>query len=677
MALNLNLQILPNFATTNTSLNLIHCIEEFDSGFNSVYILDENGEYTGFAVTKDSFKKIWKSIDDSLVSVPRINDTSDNQEILNQAIKIFSNSTNLLEIPLLKNNRISAIVTVDTFKQPQGFIWSNITDSRLSPDMREYNKIYLSSLENRDILNFYNCWGTRLPLIPLGNDNLMEAIQPKEDTLIVYAEDFFPDCNKISIDKLWNKLVIYALNQMLNFCYISENWASVKQSDSHNLALFIQKFDQGFHAVSIVDEEDKFVELVVRSTFREDFPKKNFRRWNNLYIDYSDDETAIKWNIANWCFGTSRRELPILRDRKIIAAGRLCKTSTLLQDREEHFPPIYWDMISDNIAEEFFGDQRKILISSEYGNLVGFRERFNKMLDITVYDDSVLEKYLAGEFDVLIYDVDVWGIGSIIKYSARQIYVNLLSEQIRLYLEKQNINFWLVENYEEILNLTYKINYSSGIGKRCGGELNRFNNTNVMFNEYVVNANLNYRDLFNSSNGVRKTTNQPKNFERSIYLFGPCLIIGSFVKDSQTISSQLQNIINENSLPCRVVNYGVFGGISSDTINYLYQMMDTPFNKGDIIVLVNSVSFNLSAWHIAFREHLLNCISIKDAFYQTNTKNIKPFADSSKYHLNAEGNKIVAEFLWEKLKDTLTEKVEQPRQIVPALFSITPPLNAA
>ena len=27
-----NLTILSNFATTSTSLNLIHCIEEFDSG---------------------------------------------------------------------------------------------------------------------------------------------------------------------------------------------------------------------------------------------------------------------------------------------------------------------------------------------------------------------------------------------------------------------------------------------------------------------------------------------------------------------------------------------------------------------------------------------------------------------------------------------------------------------
>ncbi|MBR1396357.1 MAG: hypothetical protein IJ563_02340, partial [Selenomonadaceae bacterium] len=57
-----NLTIVPAFATTGTSLNLIHCIEEFDSGRNNVYIIDENGDYTGFAVTKNSFRKIWNSI---------------------------------------------------------------------------------------------------------------------------------------------------------------------------------------------------------------------------------------------------------------------------------------------------------------------------------------------------------------------------------------------------------------------------------------------------------------------------------------------------------------------------------------------------------------------------------------------------------------------------------------
>lgn len=122
MSNNLNLNILSEFATTSTSLNLIHCIEEFDIGHNNVYILDENGFYTGFAVTKSSFRKIWKNIEDSFVSVPGINEDNNKQEILQQSLQIFSKNPELNEIPILKNNKIISVITYILPKQPEGFI---------------------------------------------------------------------------------------------------------------------------------------------------------------------------------------------------------------------------------------------------------------------------------------------------------------------------------------------------------------------------------------------------------------------------------------------------------------------------------------------------------------------------------------------------------------------------
>ena len=95
------------------------------------------------------------------------------------------------------------------------------------------------------------------------------------------------------------------------------------------------------------------------SKFSEDFPKKNFRRWSNLYIDYTDNEESLKWEIAKWCFGTSRKEIPILRNGKVVASGKWGRIH-----KAEIFPPIYWDVISDEIAQDFFETQRKILISS-------------------------------------------------------------------------------------------------------------------------------------------------------------------------------------------------------------------------------------------------------------------------------------------------------------------------
>ena len=650
MAANLNLKILPTFATTTTSLNLIHCIESFDAGFNNVYILDENGDYSGFAVTKDSFKKIWKNIDDSLVSVSGIIEQNDNQKILQQSLQIFSKNPQLTEIPILKNNRVVSVITYLLPNASNNFNWHAINDNRLLPEMRDYKKIYLSSLENQDILNFYNCWSTRLPLIPLGNKNLMDSVKFEDDVLLVYAEDFFPDCNKIGIVNLWNKLVVYALKQMMRFCHINQHWASIKQNDSHNLALFIQKFDQGYQAVNIVDESDNFLELVVISTFRDDFPQKNFRKWNNLYVNYSDDEETLKWDIVNWCFGTARKEIPIIRNGKIVASGKI-GFGTANVHKGEIFPPVYWDIISDDIAQDFFGDKRKILISSNYGNLNGFRKRFGNMLNITVYDDSLLEKYLSDEFDMLIYGSDVWCETSTIKYSAQQIYATLLGEQVRRYLEKRNVNFYLLEYYEEILNLNKKIKFSD------------VDNVSIHFDGI-------YNDYYVQEIKVKKSTEQ---FTSTIYFFGHCPIPGTFAAYEHSIESYLQEIMNEKNLSIRVLNKGVAGGFPNSSINHLYQIMDMNFKSGDIVILLNHTSMRFSMWRIAFRNYLSNHIYLTDAFYKNKSNSVKPFRDCSKSHLNAEGNRIVAEFLWEKLCDKLSKKIENTRQIIPSLFSITPP----
>ena len=135
------LTIVSHFATTGTSLNLIHCIEQFDNGRNNVYIIDENGDYTGFAVTKNSFRKIWNSIDNSIVSVPSIDDSINNQQKLQQVIKILNNDPTLNEVPLIENKRISSVIINKFPTKPQGFLWNAFSTTNFSPDILKYNRI--------------------------------------------------------------------------------------------------------------------------------------------------------------------------------------------------------------------------------------------------------------------------------------------------------------------------------------------------------------------------------------------------------------------------------------------------------------------------------------------------------------------------------------------------------
>ena len=644
-----NLTILSNFATTSTSLNLIHCIEEFDSGRNNVYILDENGNYSGFAVTKNSFKRIWHNIDDSIVNVPSIQSSLDNQQKLQQVIQIFNKYPNLNEIPLIDNNQINAVVTKNLPKQPQGFIWSNIKDIYLSPDMHNYNKIYLSSLENKDIFDFYREWNSRLPLIPLSNDNVINAVHD-ENNLLIYSEDIFPDGNKLSINELWNKLILYALKQMTNFCYISQEYAVVNIKDVGNRALFIQNFDKGYYAVSVVDDNNNFIDTVIPSTFNKDFPKKNFVRWKDLYINYVENEDTIKFEIAKWCFGTSRRELPIIKNGKIVSAGRFDKmtisnTSTL-QVRDTTFPPIYWNLIDDEVAKEFFNKCKKVLISSEYGNLAGFRERFKHIIDITVYDDSLLDKYLSGEFDMLIYGANVWSDNLTIKYSIRSIYDILLMEVIRRYLINNNVYCYFIgRNNAPIINNSNRIKCSTNIIKssnpRFGG----------IYNDYVIRSDAHDGENWNVINGIRFTTGCPQKFNRSIHFFGPCIAIGGGVKDSQTIESILQKIINQNKISCKIFNYGMNSGFDGQITNMLYRVLDTNFNKEDIVIFLA-----MNKKNFAFKELDYNKYFLEDIFNDFKLKDLKIFRDKVILHTNEVGNKSIAEFLFKKLRPLLEKK---------------------
>ena len=80
--------------------------------------------------------------------------------------------------------------------------------------------------------------------------------------------------------------------------------------------------------------------------------------------------------------------------------------------------------------------------------------------------------------------------------------------------------------------------------------------------------------------GERVTVGQPERYERTIWFFGPCLVIGNYVADEYTIESRLQKLLNERGLPVRVVNSGCWGG----NVSNVGRISTTAFRKGDIIV---------------------------------------------------------------------------------------------
>ena len=120
--------------------------------------------------------------------------------------------------------------------------------------------------------------------------------------------DFFPNtatkfrryfCSYCSLMEQENKKEREKqVKKVLPLVHVGEKWATIQECDSQNLARIIQKFDEGYHTVSIVDAKGNFQRLVDKNQFREDFPKKEYRTQKDLHIEYESSEdsgSSVPW----------------------------------------------------------------------------------------------------------------------------------------------------------------------------------------------------------------------------------------------------------------------------------------------------------------------------------------------------------------------------------------------
>ncbi|MDR0579251.1 MAG: adenylyltransferase/cytidyltransferase family protein [Campylobacteraceae bacterium] len=93
-------------------------------------------------------------------------------------------------------------------------------------------------------------------------------------------------------------------------------------------------------------------------------------------------------------------------------------------------------------------------------------------------------------------------------------------------------------------------------------------------------------ELINAVNSRRIVPDAPSEYSKTLHIFGDSVAYGALCSDSETFANQLQKILNQNSLPVKVVNYGV-PALQRDAISNYIQ--DTDFQVGDIIVCETSM----------------------------------------------------------------------------------------
>ncbi|MEW6386052.1 MAG: hypothetical protein AB1491_00830 [Thermodesulfobacteriota bacterium] len=93
---------------------------------------------------------------------------------------------------------------------------------------------------------------------------------------------------------------------------------------------------------------------------------------------------------------------------------------------------------------------------------------------------------------------------------------------------------------------------------------------------------------FNITDGRRRTTGQPEDFQHRVLLFGGSAMFGQEVPDGHTIASYLQQILNERlGTRYKVENYGT---VAMNAAQQTERLLNTPVHPGDIVIFYDGVN---------------------------------------------------------------------------------------
>lgn len=417
------------YGMKKSDIDIIECIRIFESGAFNIYLTDEEGNYTGEAIEKRYFPLVWSK---GMVPLSEINGVEEaDSEIKDKIRKIYSDAPQTIEIPVLTNGKLSRRCGRATYWPDKKVDWN------FAPcfpyEILQYRKIYLSSIEPPDMFNFF-CRFTsnniHLPPVELLTYSSLNELS-SDDVLLIYAEDIVAAKHKIQIYELYNKMHTHSSTDLENRVFLSDDYAFIYNYEVHSLSKLIRKYDEGYTGVVVKDNNNNYCATVMVQTLKQHFPMRNVPLYNSLFVPYSEDEAEIKKYAAKIGYGFGRKEMPIVKDGKVVGAVVLGNgTARSVSDRKLYKSQAEdWDLISDETAFDFFGD-KEIVLSSLAPRLEAFYKRFSDLLKITIYEDKLLDECIMGRFGFLIYGADVFNAVRAKKFQVDTLYMKLLGIEV-------------------------------------------------------------------------------------------------------------------------------------------------------------------------------------------------------------------------------------------------------
>lgn len=205
----------------------------------------------------------------------------------------------------------------------------------------------------------------------------------------------------------------------------------------------------------------------------------------------------------------------------------------------------------------------------------------------------------------------------------------IMNERIKRKVENGNLGltedewkiFWGKDWYSGI-NDDFKIESSKlGIKNTCGG---------YKPEDFAGK-------IFTFLDGERRTLGHAcgKMSSGKIYMYGPCIVVGAYCKDDQTIASHLQEILNQEDISWNVLNRGVC--VQTDCINRAFM---ESFSKDDIVIIIMEKEWLPNNYYME------NGIDFTDVFIDDDVcQNIV----DAYFHCNGVMNRKIAEKIFEVL----------------------------
>lgn len=310
-----------------------------------------------------------------------------------------------------------------------------------------------------------------------------------------------------------------------------------------------------------------------------------------------------------------------------------------------------------------WGNDKNILIKSSDANKVSLLHKIITNADTNPNSnnnyDYIIDLNICPDFRKRIY-----GINSNV-ISVSEILIPILIMKLGDYFKRNNIGFYIFNGIKKSeLKDLYPVEHTN-IQKSIEEVLqdddyiSSFVGTDSESREYIERHKVDLNQLakfksngihnilldkhekyLNINDGIRFTSDTPRSANKAIHIFGPCIVFGLCVSDSQTIASHLQKLTNqEECIKANVINHGLSYG--KDLLNDVLYMMCTPLSAGDTIVWLSGFSSKELSYFKA--------IDLKVYDLKNKVEGMHNWFLNNPFHCNSIANYVFAKYINEVL----------------------------